>query len=219
MENNKNIIVFTGLSLSFEDGRKILDADYRPPVKRGDIFKILKDEEIPDIIGIIDGQFHSAPAVAHKEIMAALDKGVKVVGGSSMGALRASELDSLGMIGVGYVYNAYKNGDIKSDDDVAVILDPNTYKPLSEALVNIDYKLKGAVSSNIISREEAKELHKITKEIYYPHRNYPNIFKKSDLSDDKKNKLIRYINSTENIKTQDAKSVLEYIKRLANESK
>lgn len=217
MENNKNIIVFTGLSLSFEDGRKILDADYRPPVKRGDIFKILKDEEIPDIIGIIDGQFHSAPAVAHKEIMAALDKGVKVVGGSSMGALRASELDSLGMIGVGYVYNAYKNGDIKSDDDVAVILDPNTYKPLSEALVNIDYKLKGAVSSNIISREEAKELHKITKEIYYPHRNYPNIFKKSDLSDDKKNKLIRYINSTENIKTQDAKSVLEYIKRLANE--
>lgn len=219
MENNKNIIVFTGLSLSFEDGRKILDADYRPPVKRGDIFKILKDEEIPDIIGIIDGQFHSAPAVAHKEIMAALDKGVKVVGGSSMGALRASELDSLGMIGVGYVYNAYKNGDIKSDDDVAVILDPNTYEPLSEALVNIDYKLKGAVSSNIISREEAKELHKITKEIYYPHRNYPNIFKKSDLSDDKKNKLIRYINSTENIKTQDAKSVLEYIKRLANESK
>ena len=217
MENNKNIIVFTGLSLSFEDGRKILDADYRPPVKRGDIFKILKDEEIPDIIGIIDGQFHSAPAVAHKEIMAALDKGVKVVGGSSMGALRASELDSLGMIGVGYVYNAYKNGDIKSDDDVAVILDPNTYEPLSEALVNIDYKLKGAVSSNIISKQEAKELHKITKEIYYPHRNYPNIFKKSDLSDDKKNKLIRYINSTENIKTQDAKSVLEYIKRLANE--
>jgi hypothetical protein len=134
-----------------------------------------------------------------------------------MGALRASELDSLGMIGVGYVYNAYKNGDIKSDDDVAVILDPNTYEPLSEALVNIDYKLKGAVSSNIISKQEAKELHKITKEIYYPHRNYPNIFKKSDLSDDKKNKLIRYINSTENIKTQDAKSVLEYIKRLANE--
>ncbi|MCI6930805.1 MAG: TfuA-like protein, partial [Methanobrevibacter boviskoreani] len=119
MENNKRIIVFTGLSLSFDDASQILDADYRPPVKRGDIFKILKEEEKPDIIGIIDGQFHSAPAVAHKEIMEALNEGITVVGGSSMGALRASELDSLGMIGVGFVYNEYKNGNIKSDDDVA----------------------------------------------------------------------------------------------------
>ena len=215
MENNKRIIVFTGLSLSFDDASQILDADYRPPVKRGDIFKILKEEEKPDIIGIIDGQFHSAPAVAHKEIMEALNEGITVVGGSSMGALRASELDSLGMIGVGFVYNEYKNGNIKSDDDVAVILDPKTYRPLSEALVNIDYKLKGAISSGIITEEEGEKIHEIAKEIYYPHRNYPNIFKKSDLPEDKMNKLIRYINSHEDIKTQDAKEVLKYIKNIA----
>ena len=52
MENNKRIIVFTGLSLSFDDASQILDADYRPPVKRGDIFKILKEEEKPEPITV-----------------------------------------------------------------------------------------------------------------------------------------------------------------------
>jgi hypothetical protein len=43
-------------------------------------------------------------AVGHREIISALKAGVCVVGGSSMGALRASELDSYGMIGVGRIY-------------------------------------------------------------------------------------------------------------------
>jgi len=147
------VIIYTGLSISFEDAKKILDSDeiiYKPPIKRGDILNDLKYN--PDIIGIIDGIFHKSPAVAHKEILSVLEKGIKVIGASSMGALRASELDSLGMKGIGYVYNQYANGKITSDDDVAVVLNPDTLKQLSVPLVSLDYSLNEAFKNNIIKK-------------------------------------------------------------------
>ncbi len=39
-----------------------------------------------------------------------MKKGVKVYGSSSMGALRASELDEFGMVGVGRIYECYRSG-------------------------------------------------------------------------------------------------------------
>ncbi|MDR3292016.1 MAG: TfuA-related McrA-glycine thioamidation protein, partial [Methanobrevibacter sp.] len=67
--SDKKVIVFIGPSLSVEESRKILDADYRPPVKRNDILHAI--DENPDIIGIVDGVFHQSPAVSHKEILKA----------------------------------------------------------------------------------------------------------------------------------------------------
>ena len=79
------------------DAKKVLNADYRgPEVGRDDIIKALKDK--PDIIGIIDGVFHQQPAVSHKELLKALNSGITIVGGASMGALLVSELDDFGMI-------------------------------------------------------------------------------------------------------------------------
>jgi DNA-binding LytR/AlgR family response regulator len=114
--------------------------------------------------------------------MKALDKGITVVGGSSMGALRASELDDLGMIGIGYVYKAYRSGEITSDDDVALSFDPVNQVPLSEALVNVDYKLNLATKEGIITKEEKDYIHNIAKEIYYPKRSYQNIFSKVEIN-------------------------------------
>lgn len=208
----EKIIIFTGPSLNIEEGSKILGADYRPPVKRGDILKAIN--ESPDIIGIIDGVFHQSPAVGHKEIIAAINKGIIVVGGGSMGALRASELDDLGMKGIGHVYREYSNGNIESDDDVALIFDAATGEAYSEALVNVDYRLKKAVESNIINKEEKNELLTITKSIYYPNRTYHNILKESEIEDEKKEKLIDFIVNITDIKKQDAIAVLEYIKKI-----
>ena len=67
-----SIVIYTGLSLSFEDAKKMLDAEYLPPVKRGDIYNLLEKRDDVEIIGIIDGVFHQSPAVAHKEILEAL---------------------------------------------------------------------------------------------------------------------------------------------------
>ena len=170
-----------------------------------------------EIIGIIDGVFHQSPAVAHKEIMKALDKGITVVGGCSMGALRASELDDLGMIGVGEIYKMYRNGTITSDDDVAVSFDPETKTALGEALVNIEYKLSRAEENGIITEDEKEEIIKIAKDLYYPQRSYANIFSKVKMEDEKKTRLIDFIVKEKDLKYLDAVAVLEYIKELANE--
>src|SRR5690606_30683776 len=111
----KKVVVFIGPSLSLAEAREILDADYRHPIARGDIESLLNDP--PHIIGIIDGVFHQQPAVSHKEIIQALKAGIMIVGASSMGALRAAELDSMGMVGIGTVYQYYRDGTIESDDD------------------------------------------------------------------------------------------------------
>jgi hypothetical protein len=205
------IIIFTGPSLSQEEAKKILKADYRPPVGRGDVSKAIKDQ--PVIIGIIDGVFHQQPAVSHREIMDALNQGVIVVGGASMGALRSAELENMGMIGVGKVFQYYKEGLVESDDDVAVVFEPSTYEQLSEALVSMKYNFDKAVQKGIISYEELDKLYKAAKAIYYPKRTYNSVFQNSHLGDEKIVKLKRFLDREGlDIKKQDAKEVLNYIK-------
>lgn len=209
----KGVIIFTGPSLHQDEAKKILDADYRPPVGRNDVLIALRDK--PDIIGIIDGVFHQKPAVAHKEILLALDQGVIVVGGSSMGALRASELDDFGMIGVGKVYEAYKNGEIESDDDVAVVFNPQTSELLSEALVNMSYNFQRACEMGIISQDELQNLNKTAKSIYYPKRTYKKVLEDNDIDITQKNKLIKFLEQKgKDVKREDAKLVLKHIKSL-----
>lgn len=209
------IIVYTGLSLPFSEAKEILDSNgdveviYKRPIKRGDLGLDLKKN--PDIIAIIDGVFHQNSAVGHKEILNAINKGIKVFGASSMGALRASELDSLGMTGIGYCYNQYASGAIDSDDDVAVMLDSESLEALSVPLISMNYIFENAVSENILTLDEKEELSQIAKSTFYPKRNYAQTLAKSSLSDDKKSELIDFIRENEDIKKQDAKELLNYI--------
>jgi hypothetical protein len=214
-----NIVVYTGTSLSWEDAREILDADYHSPVKRNDI-NILLDKEHPDIIGIIDGIFFDRAAVAHREIIRALKAGVTVVGGSSMGALRSSELGSHGMIGVGQIYEWYRDGFINSDDEVAVTFHPDTLEPLSIPLVNIRTTLKGAVKAGIIDTKQGDELLQAVRSMYYPDRTYHSMVKKGVelgiVPADKQEFLIDYfVNNEVDIKRNDALLVIRKIRELA----
>jgi len=211
------VIVYTGLSLPFDEAKNIFDSTddieviYKRPIKRGDLSLALKEN--PNIIGIIDGVFHQNSAVGHKEILNAMKNGVKIYGASSMGALRASELDTLGMIGVGYVYSQYANGEVDSDDDVAVMLDSETLEALSEPLINMKYVFTNAVSENIITEDEKDELLKIAKKTYYPKRNYAQTLSQSTLDNDAKDNLIDFIRESVDIKKEDAKELLKTIKK------
>lgn len=210
---NHRIIIFTGPSLSPEEANTILNADYRPPVGRGDVSKAIHDH--PVIIGIIDGVFHQQPAVSHREIMDALNRGIIVVGGASMGALRSAELEDMGMIGVGTVFQAYKEGTVESDDDVAVVFEPSSHEQLSEALVSMKYNFDKAVQKGIISYEDLEKLYKAAKSIYYPKRTYNSVFQNSHLGDEKITRLKRFLDDEGlDIKKQDAKEVINYIKNL-----
>lgn len=211
-----NILIYTGLSLPFSEAKEILDSHddievvYKRPIKRGDLSHDIKEN--PDIIAIIDGVFHQNSAVGHREILSVMKKGVKVYGSSSMGALRASELDVLGMEGIGYCYNEYASGNVTSDDDVAVMLNSETLEALSVPLISMNYVFTNAVAENIITKEEKDELIKITKETYYPKRNYAQTLSQSSLDADKKGKLIDFIRTSKDIKKEDAKELLNHIK-------
>jgi hypothetical protein len=125
-------IVFLGPSLPLAHARQVLDADYRPPVRRGDL-----PTRYAGAVAIIDGDFHQDLAVSPNEILRLLDAGTRVVGASSMGALRAVELDRYGMRGYGWVYRAYRCGRIVADDEVAVAYVRDGYRCLTVPLVNV----------------------------------------------------------------------------------
>ena len=210
-------VVYTGTSISHSDARKILDADYRAPVRRHDLRRILALASPPEIIGIIDGVFFDNAAVAHREIIEALKSGIIVVGGGSMGALRASELETYGMIGVGKVFEMYRNGIIESDDEVAVTFDAESNEALSVPLVNIRMTVEAAKNAGVIDPVQAAAIIGIARKLFYPDRNYQNVVFESEkngiISGIKKKELLEFIKLNEvDIKYQDAILVLEKIK-------
>lgn len=116
-------LVFLETSFPVIEAKKILPvADFMPSIKKGDVIHAIKSNY--QRIVIIDGNFGWTPSVWHKEILIALDYGIEVFGSSSMGAIRAAELDVYGMQGAGMVYSMYKNATIEGDDEVAVAFSP-----------------------------------------------------------------------------------------------
>lgn len=173
MRSRSKIVVFIGPSLDKEIAEGILDAEYMPPAKRGDLSKAANDGA--ETIVLIDGVFFQDCAVAHREILYALKKKVRVVGSSSMGALRAAELDLYGMEGVGRIYELYKNGKLESDDEVALFFDPIYFRPLSEPLINTRYNLRIAEQEGVIDRDAGEKILEIAKSLYFPDRTYERI--------------------------------------------
>jgi len=163
------IAIFLGPSLDLAVAQSVLDATYLPPIKRGDLAELSAETET---IGIIDGEFFQSLAVSPKEVLPLLDRGVRVYGSSSMGALRAVETQPYGMIGVGAIFEWYRDSVIDADDEVALTYDPSTYRPSSEPLVNIRFALRTAVQEDLITRSKADEVIDTLKRVYFPSRSY-----------------------------------------------
>ena len=167
--------LFAGPSLSAADVQAELgpiDADVvlLPPIQQGDILRLAN--ELPDVIGIVDGLFFHAPAVLHREILLALERGVRVLGASSIGALRAAELDGFGMEGVGEIYRLYRTGAIEADDEVAVLHAPAAaaYRPLTEALVTVRRNLRLARRRRAISAGGASAALRAMRALHFTRR-------------------------------------------------
>jgi hypothetical protein len=173
------LFVFTGPTLPAEQARTELEAIYLPPVSQGDVYRV--SLERPAAIAIIDGYFECVPSVWHKEILWAMAQGIHVLGGASMGALRAAELAPLGMKGVGAVYEAFARGQLEDDDEVAVIHGPaeEGYRVLSEAMVNIRATLEEAATAGVIAGTTHLSLERLAKELFYAERSYPLLLEKA----------------------------------------
>ncbi|AEV35478.1 TfuA domain protein, core [Pseudovibrio sp. FO-BEG1] len=174
-------VVFLGPTLPLSEAKKMLDADYRAPASQGDVYKAVKDGA--RLIGIIDGYFERIPAVWHKEILYALDQGVRVFGASSMGALRAAELHQFGMVGVGSVFEAYRDRQVEDDDEVAIVHGPPElgYPSLSNAMVDIRATLSKAKNERVIKDDFTHTFLKVAKSLHFSQRSYDRVFQDAKL--------------------------------------
>jgi hypothetical protein len=214
----KKVVVFLGPSLPEAEGRKILDAVFLPPAKRGDIYKAARDGA--EVICLIDGVFFQDCSVAHKEVLYALEAGAQVIGASSMGALRASELDVYGMKGVGEIYQAYQRKELVSDDEVALIFDPFSLEPLSEPLVNIRYNLEIAEEKGIIDEESSQIILQTAISFYFPDRNYDRIIEtcQGKMNSEILEKFKKFIAAErKDLKMIDAKLALQLAREMAKD--
>lgn len=171
------VTVFVGPTLEREEAARLLGATYRPPASRGDVYAAAQSR--PWAIAIIDGFFHRVPSVLHKEILWAMSRGIHVYGASSMGALRAAELSTFGMVGVGQVFEAYRDGVLTDDDEVAVVHGSSDtgYLRGSEAMVNIRATLARALECGVVGPEVRAVLIAVAKDTFYPDRNYQRILR------------------------------------------
>jgi hypothetical protein len=143
-----------------------------PPVRHGDLLAL---EPCPgDTVVIIDGVFHHAAPVRHKEILELLARGVRVVGAASMGALRAAELEPYGMTGVGTVFRAYRSGLIAADDEVAVAHTPDNFQ-LSLALADIRAAAAAAATAGVIGHDQAAAIVNRARKLHYTSRVWPEL--------------------------------------------
>jgi hypothetical protein len=166
------VVLFCGPTITTTEACEVLDAVCYAPAAQGDVYRAAVRH--PFAIGIIDGYFDRVPAVWHKEILWAMSEGIHVFGSASMGALRAAELAPFGMVGIGKIYEAFRDGILEDDDEVAVVHAPAEfrYRVASDAMVNIRATLAKARSQQVLDGEACLMLERIAKKLFYPERSY-----------------------------------------------
>lgn len=215
-----SVYVFLGPTLPVREARRYLDAEYLPPAAQGDVVRVLDQQ--PTVIAIVDGYFERVPSVWHKEILLALEAGVHVLGASSMGALRAAELDSFGMKGIGQIYRWYASGRLEDDDEVAVVHGSadQGYREISDAMVNVRDRCTSAVRSRVISKAVAQRFVEVAKALFYPDRRWPHILAESraaGVAERDTRAMASYLarEKAPSLKARDAIALLQRVKTIA----
>lgn len=171
--------VYLGPSLPRGEAEAILPAVYLDPIAMGDLYTLVRTRaRRGDRVAIVDGFFEQVPAVWHKEILYAIESGIAVYGASSMGALRAAELHAFGMRGLGQVFEAYRDGTIEDDDEVAVAhaTQEDGYRSLSTAMVSIRFGLDRMRQAGQITAEQHGLLCAYAKAQHYNVRSWADTY-------------------------------------------
>jgi hypothetical protein len=159
--------VFLGPSVPIAQARRLLEAQYLPPIARGDLPKAVADGARR--ILIIDGVFGERRAVSLSEIRAALALDVELWGAASIGALRAAEATSIGMRGVGKIFELFQKNEI-ADDEVALVFADGIWLPLSEPLICIRAALSFAEQNGWITAAEHSIGLRQAEMLHFPER-------------------------------------------------
>lgn len=169
------VVAFVGPSLSHAEARSLGAEVVRGPARQGDVWCAL--ELRPRALALVDGVFESQPSVWHHELLDALDQGVAVFGGASMGALRAAELQGRGMIGVGQIFRWVRDGVVEDDAEVALLHADaeHGYRPLTVPQVNVRHAAAQAVIARVLTAAQARALVRASSRIFYQERSWPSV--------------------------------------------
>jgi hypothetical protein len=216
------VTVFLGPSMDRTEAAAILpEAVFRPPAAQGDLLSSFRQDR-PQIVALIDGTFHQNLSVWHTELCFLLSRGVAVYGSSSMGALRAVETERFGTIGVGQIFEWYRDGLIIADDEVALVHGPEemAFCPLSVPLVNVRASLDQALALGWIDAGIRDRVIEIVRDIHYPQRQIDLILRRCEAllgsgayAGVQRALTVGYID----IKQQDARELLKTIRKHIDE--
>ncbi len=170
------VIVFGGPAIRRAEVAEILDAEYLAPPEHSDLISVARNSH-PDVIVLLDGQLGRQQTVWHYEIIEALNLGVRVYGASGLGAIRAAELGAFGMIGIGRIFEQYRDRVLEADEEVFQRCEKRgeDYIPLSLPLVNLRASFARAESAGLISARERQELLEACRGVYYEDRTPENL--------------------------------------------
>jgi hypothetical protein len=204
-----DLVAFLGPSLSAADAARVAPCRVLPPARAGDVYAILAER--PLAVALVDGVFEDVPSVWHREILAALDAGIAVFGGASMGALRAAELDAFGMVGVGAIYRAYRDGDLSDDSEVALLhAGPgHGHRALTVPLVTVRTVADAARAGRVLSRREARAVVAAAERIFWQDRTWPAVAARARLAAAARARLDAFLPSAPDPKAADARACLE----------
>lgn len=206
-------VVFVGASFADRDYAEIdLGAvDLRPPIRRGDLAQAVKAGY--RVVAIIDGEFYHTLAVSPKEILVALREGVRILGGSSMGALRAAEMDMYGMEGVGRIYNWFRNGTVTRDDDVALMfgrVDDLSYRATTVPMVNVMWATREFKRLGLMSPQSRRRMSFAARRMHWSERTWADVCELAGLEERERETVRRWARDPDNdLKRLDARCVVE----------
>lgn len=177
----------------------------RAPAQQGDILRAVLDGATA--IGLVDGRYEDVAAPWHKEILYALSRGVEVLGGASMGALRAAECAAYGMVPVGRIAARYMSGDLVDDAAVAQLHGPPELgcPPLTEALVNIEATVDAAEQAGAVSWSAAEALRVGACRLFFKDRTYQAVARATGLDAASSDRMVSVLRAhRRDVKREDA---------------
>ncbi len=173
-------VVFIGPSAARQEIEKRLEARILPPAAEGDVHRAVRAGARS--IGLVDGPPAGQAGVWPQEILWAMSQGVHVFGAAGLGALRAAELQGLGMHGIGKVFEAYGSGRLEDDDEIAVRQGPAEagHPALSDAMVNIRATLERAQQDGVVDGQTRAGLEALAKGTFYAERSWDGLLQRAE---------------------------------------
>ena len=202
-------IVYAGISLPREEAERMA-VEVRPPIKRGDL------DQLSDIksVAIIDGELDEASVLSTGEIIRALRRGMRISGAASVGAMRAYETRAEGMIGHGWVFEAYCQRLITGSDEIEVLYDPYLHRQLTIPLVNVRFCLEKMIGRHRITPDEANDVMTSIRQLSLAERDRRNILLHLTrvLGRERVKQTLKFVSPAEvDVKRSDAKQLLCFL--------